>query len=282
MPVFDTPEPISVQIELPVGDAWITASDRTDTVVEVRPRKASSKADVSAAEQTAVEYAAGRLTIRAPKSWRRYGFGSGPSVDVLIELPAGSTVQAEAFWAAFRCEGRLGECRFKTGGAVRLDRTGPLEVDSSHSEVVVERVDGAAQVTASSGNVRLGEVHGTVEVKNSSGYCWIGQSTGDVRARTAYGDVTIDRALASVTARSNHGSVRIGEVARGSVDVQTGYGGIEIGVRPGTAAWLELSSRRGRVRNALESMDGPAPQDEDTVEVRASTNWGDILVRRAA
>jgi hypothetical protein len=281
MPVFETPEPIAVQIDLPVGDAWITATDRTDTVVQVRPRNASSKADVSAAEQTTVEYSAGQLTIRAPKSWRRFGPGTGPSVDVLVELPSGSTVQAEAFWAAFRCEGRLGECRVKTGGAVRLDQTGPLEVDGSHSEVVVERVSGAARVTASSGSVRLGAVDGAVEIKNSSGDCWIGQSTGDVQAKTAHSNITIDRALASVTARSNHGSVRIGEIARGSVDVQTGYGGIEIGVRHGTAAWLELSSRRGRVHNTLEAADGPT-QDDDTVEVRASTNWGDILIRRAA
>jgi hypothetical protein len=63
--------------------------------------------------------------------------------------------------------------------------------------------------------------------------------------------------------------------------VQTSYGGIEIGIRHGSAAWLELSSRRGRVHNALEATDGPA-QDDDTVEVRASTNWGDILIRRAA
>ncbi|MCW6004429.1 DUF4097 domain-containing protein [Micromonospora sp. CPCC 205371] len=280
MPVFDTPEPIAVHIDLPVGDAWITATDRTDTVVEVRPRNASSKADVGAAEQTAVEYSAGKLTIRAPKSWRRFGPGTGPSVDVRVELPAGSTVHAEAFWAAFRCEGRLGGCRVKTGGAVRLDQTGPLEVDGSHSDVVVERVSGPARVTASSGSVRLGEVDGTVEINNSSGDCWIGQSTGDVQAKTAHSNITIDRALASVMARSNHGSVRIGEVARGSVNVQTSYGGIEIGVRRGTAAWLEVSSRRGRVHNALESTDGPA-QDDDTVEVRASTNWGDILVRRA-
>lgn len=281
MPVFDTPEAIAVQIDLSVGDVWLAATDRVDTVVQVRPRDATSKADVNTAEQTTVEYAAGQLLIRAPKSWRRFTPGTGPSVDILVELPTGSTVQADAFWAAFRSEGRLGECRVKTGGAVRLDETGPLAVDGSHSEVAVERIGGTARVTASSGNIRLGEVGGTVEVKNSSGQCWIGQSAGDVRAKTAYGDVIVDRALASVTARSNHGSVRIGEVTRGSVDVQTSYGGIEIGVRQGTAAWLELSSRRGRVHNALESTDGPA-QGEDTVEVRANTNWGDILVRRAA
>lgn len=281
MPVFDTPEPIAVHIDLSVGDVWIAATDRTDTEVRVRPRDASSKADVSAAEQTTVEYAAGQLTIRSPKSWRRFGPGTGPSIDVLVELPAGSTVRAEAFWAAFRCEGRLGECRIKTGGTVRLDETGPLEVDGSHSEILVERVAGAARVTASSGSVRLGEVEGDVALKNSSGGCWIGRSGGDVQARTAHSDITIDRAMGSVTARSNHGSVRIGEVTRGSVEVQTANGAIEVGVRRGTAAWLELISRRGRVHNTLESTDGPG-QDEDTVEIRANTNWGDIVVRRAA
>jgi DUF4097 and DUF4098 domain-containing protein YvlB len=281
MPVFDTPEPIAVQVDLPVGDAWITATDRADTVVEVRPRNASNKSDVSAADQTTVEYVAGRLMIRAPKSWRRYSFVSaGPSVDVLIEVPSGSSVQAEASWAAFRCEGRLGECRFKTGGTIRLDQTGALDIDTSHGEVVVQRVAGSARVTSSSGKVRLGEVDGTTEIKNSSGDCWIGQSTGDVRASTAYGDITVDRALASVTARTAHGSVRIGDAARGSIDLQTSYGGIEVGIRRGTAAWLDLSSRNGRVHNALDTTDEPSP-DDDTVEVRASTSWGDIMIRRA-
>lgn len=279
MPVFDTPEPISVQIDLPVGDAWITATDRADTVVEVRPRNASSKPDVSAAEQTTVEYVAGRLMVRAPKSWRRY-ISSGPSVDVLIEVPSGSSVQAEASWAAFRCVGRLGECKFNTGGAIRLDQTGAVDIDTSHGEVVVERVAGSARVKTSSGKVRLGEVDGTADIKNSSGDCWIGASTGDVRVNTAYGDITVDRALASVTARTAHGSVRIGDVARGSIDLQTNYGGIEVGVHRGTAAWLELNSRNGRVHNALDTTDEPSPND-DKVEVRASTSWGDIMIRRA-
>ncbi|MFF5052915.1 DUF4097 domain-containing protein [Micromonospora sp. NPDC000663] len=280
MPVFDTPEPISVQIEMPVGDAWIAATDRTDTVVQVRPRDPSSKSDVSAAEQTTVEYAAGKLLIRVPKSWRRYGFGSGPSVDVLIELPTGSRLHAEASWAAFRCEGRLGDCRIKTGSSIRLDETGPLDIDSSHGEVAVERVAGSARVKASSGKVRIGAVDGTAEIKNSSGDCWIGQSGGDARINTAYGDITVDASTASVNARTAYGNLRLGQVVRGAVELQTSYGAIEVGVRRGTAAWLDVSSRHGRVHNALETTDSPAQTDE-TVEVRANTSYGDITIRRA-
>ena len=57
MPTFDTPEPISATIDVAVGDVRITASDRADTVVEVRPSDASNDEDVKAAEQTRVEYA---------------------------------------------------------------------------------------------------------------------------------------------------------------------------------------------------------------------------------
>ena len=57
MPTFDTPEPISVTLEVGVGDIRIVASDRTDTIVDVRPSDPAKKSDVTAAEQTRVEYA---------------------------------------------------------------------------------------------------------------------------------------------------------------------------------------------------------------------------------
>ena len=37
MPTFDTPEPISVTVELTLGDVRISAAERTDTVVAVEP-----------------------------------------------------------------------------------------------------------------------------------------------------------------------------------------------------------------------------------------------------
>jgi hypothetical protein len=94
MPTFDTPEPISVTVELGVGDIRIVASDRTDTVVDVQPSDASKKSDVTAAAQTRVEYAGDRLLVKAPKGWRQYTFrGGGESIAVQIELPAGSQVR---------------------------------------------------------------------------------------------------------------------------------------------------------------------------------------------
>ena len=36
MRTFDTPEPIAVTLDVGVGDIQVVASDRTDTVVDVR------------------------------------------------------------------------------------------------------------------------------------------------------------------------------------------------------------------------------------------------------
>ena len=91
MPTFETPEPISVTVELLVGDLRVVASDRTDTVVEVLPSNPAKKADVEAAAGTRVEYASGMLLIKAPSRWLQYSFrGAGnESVDVRIDVPAG-------------------------------------------------------------------------------------------------------------------------------------------------------------------------------------------------
>jgi hypothetical protein len=281
MPVFETPEPITVQIDLPAGDVWIVAGDRADTVAEVRPRHPADKADVAAAEQATIEYADGRLSVRSPRSWRRYSlFGGGPEIDIHIQVPTGSHVRAEADWAPFRGEGRLGDCRFRTGGMVRLNETAALDINGSHGGVTVDRVRGDLRVVTSSGTVRIGSVTGAAEVKNSSGECWLGQADGDLRVSTATGDITVDRALGGVTARTAHGSIRVGEVVRGAVELQTSYGAIEVGVRAGTAAWLDLSSRHGRVSNTLTETTGPAGSDE-SVEVRASTSYGPITVHRS-
>ena len=61
MPTFETPEPITATIDVAVGDVRISAGDRGDTVVDVRPSDPSNDEDVKAAEQTRVECASGQL-----------------------------------------------------------------------------------------------------------------------------------------------------------------------------------------------------------------------------
>jgi hypothetical protein len=103
-------------VELGVGDIRIEASERSDTVVDVRPSNPATKGDVNAAQQTTVEYAGGRLVIRSPKGWRQWTpWGGHESVDVQIDVPAGSTFSGESSVGSLRCAGRIGSFRFRTG-----------------------------------------------------------------------------------------------------------------------------------------------------------------------
>jgi DUF4097 and DUF4098 domain-containing protein YvlB len=281
MPTFETLEPISVTIAIGVGDVRITASDRGDTVVSVTPSDSSKQSDVQAAENTRVEYSQGSLLVKAPRSWKRYTpFGGGESIDVGIEVPSGSRVEAEADVANFTSRGRLGECRFTTAvGRIRIDETGPLHVSTSGGNVSVDRMTGRGEITGS-GQISIGEIDGSAVIKNLNGVIWVGDVTGDLRCNSANGDVTIDRALGAVAAKTANGAVRVGEVVRGSVELGTAYGELEVGIREGTAALLDVRSSYGSVRNSLQASDRPGPSDQ-TVEVRARTSFGDILIHRS-
>jgi hypothetical protein len=282
MPSYDTPEPISATFRVEAGSVRLIATSRTDTVVDVTPRNPKKDADVRAAEQTRVTYTGGTLTVTSPKS-NRLGLGRTGIVDVLCELPAGSRVEANGSWTEVRGEGRLGEVRVKTTtGDAHLDVTGPLNLTVSHGNVTVDHVQGQATVTTSSGSLRVGSVEGTAVLKNSHGSTTVGTVTGDLRVNGSNGDILIERAESSVTAATAHGALRVTEVFRGTVQLETSYGGIEVGVRSGTAAWLDVSSERGLVHNALSASEGPeAEGSEETVEVRARTRWGNIEIRRA-
>jgi hypothetical protein len=279
MPTFDTPEPIAAIIDIAGGHVRIHASDRADTVVEVRPSDAAEDADVQAAGQTQVEYANGQLLVKAPKNKIRSLFGRTASIDLTVELPGGSRIDARA-WGDLRSEGRIGESTFDiAAGSIRLDQTGRLKLRTGAGDVSVGRSGGHTDVTTSAGKIRIGEIDGPAVIKTANGDITVGEVTGDVRLKTANGDITVDRALAGVDARTAFGSVRIGEVVRGSVVLETSFGELELGVREGTAAWLDASSQHGSVRSDLDAIDSPEQADE-TVEVRARTSYGDIVIRR--
>jgi hypothetical protein len=284
MPEFDTPEPITVEIDLVVGDVRLTASERGNTVIEVRPSDPAESNDVRAAERTQVERTPAGLLVRTPRP-RALGL-IGPtsrtgSVDVTIELPAGSVVRGDASMAAFRATGPLGECRLKTGlGSIRLDQVGPADLRTGAGGIEVDKMSGPAEVSTGTGRVRLGGVNGPAVVKNSNGETWIGEVTADLRVHGANGQVTVGRAAGDVDVSTGNGDIRVGEVTQGTVALKTGFGEIEIGLSAGTAARLDLYTHFGRVHNQLTASDGPERSDQ-VIEVRARTSHGDIVLRRS-
>ncbi|MCX4832467.1 DUF4097 family beta strand repeat-containing protein [Streptomyces sp. NBC_01016] len=278
MPTYETPEAISVNAHVGAGSIQFTASERPDTVVEVTPSNPKRDKDVRAAEQTEVSFAGGVLTVRTKE---RRMIGPSGGVHVTVELPTGSSVELTGSWTQVLGEGRLGKVRVKTsGGDVRLDTTGPLDLKTAHGSVHVDRVEGMAEITTSSSSLRVGVIDGHAVLKNSYGTTMIDAVTGELRVNGAHGDIEIGRAEGSVAATTAHGALRVADVARGTVQLETSFGAIEVGIREGTAAWLDANADNGQVRNTLTASEAPA-ESEDSVKVRARTKWGNIDIRRA-
>lgn len=282
MQTFDTPEPITATIDISVGDTRIIATDRADTVVDIRPSNGSREADIEAAAQTRVEYADGKLLVKAPKSWKQFTpFGGSGSVDLTIKLPAGSRVNGDSAMGKFDGEGRLGACRIKTAmGDIRLDLTGALSAHTGYGDVVVDRAEGHVDVNTGSGEVQIREIDGTAVIKNGNGDTRVQTVASDLRAKAANGEISVGQTGASVVAKTANGSVRIGDVVQGSVVLETACGELEVGIREGSAVWLDVSARRGSVHNSLTASEAPEASDK-AVQLRARTSYGDIVIRRS-
>ncbi|MER6767865.1 hypothetical protein ABT266_47515, partial [Amycolatopsis sp. NPDC000746] len=122
MSTFTTPNPITATLTAAGARVRIAASERTDTVVRVQPVNAANSTDVKVAEKTKVEFADGVLSVKTTKSGSRTG-----SVDIAIELPAGSKLVLNTAWTEVRADGILGDCEVNIGsGQVQLDRVAAL------------------------------------------------------------------------------------------------------------------------------------------------------------
>jgi DUF4097 and DUF4098 domain-containing protein YvlB len=279
MPTFTSSQPITVSLDVQVGDVRISASPRADTVVDVRPRDPASDADVRAASASEVDLSGGRLVVRGARQ-RTNLFGRGGAVDVTIDVPEGSGVEGKVEAGAVRTVGRLGHCRLKTGvGDIELEQATELSLQTGVGAIEVDHVGGRVEITNGSGTIRVGGIDGNAKVKNSNGDSWIGAVAGDLTIRSANGLIAVQEARANVAATTANGALRIGGLTRGHATLKTGNGEIELGVRKGTAARLDVLTRFGRVENRMEAADGPAAGD-DTVVVQARTAYGDILVHR--
>jgi DUF4097 and DUF4098 domain-containing protein YvlB len=284
MPTFETSQPIVVSIEMSRGVAHLIATDRTDAVVSVNPSDRNQPDDVDAAEKIVVDLVNGTLSIRGPKPRGIVGHvvgwkGKG-SVDVTVELPEGSSLRADVAILDLRCDGRLDDVDVKTGvGDVRLDRTGAVRVRTSAGQVSVEQATGTAEIVAA-GDLTVGAAAADADVRNLNGRTWLGHMEGTVKVKSANGDVAIEDAGGDVTVKTANGNIRIGQVARGSTSLATAAGGLQIGIKEGTAAWIDVVTKFGRVRNDLDAVEGPETST-DTLDVRARTSFGDVVIARS-
>jgi hypothetical protein len=216
MKTFATPAPISAVLDIPAGRVQFIAADRADTTVEIRPADASKGRDVQAAERTTVEYGDGVLRIEMPV--KNQLFGASGSIEVTIQLPAGSRVEAKAAATAFRAVGRLGEVTFEGAyDRIKIDEAASARITAVAGDVLVGRLTGPAEISTAKGDIRVAEaVRGQVALRTDMGDIEVSVAPGvsasldagtgygrihnalkndgatelDIHATTSYGDIT--------------------------------------------------------------------------------------------
>ncbi|WP_348650336.1 DUF4097 family beta strand repeat-containing protein [Verrucosispora sp. WMMA2044] len=190
---FDTPAAISAVLDIPAGRIQIIAADRTDTTVEILPTDAGKSRDVTAAERVVVTFDDNVLRVQAAEPARRI-LGSSGSVEVTVQLPAGSRVEAEAASVEFRGVGRLGDVTFDGAeGVVKLDETAQARLTLQSGDITVGRLGGPGQISTQRGDLTVAEaVAGTVTLRTEQGNITIGaarDSSATLDAGTTYGRV---------------------------------------------------------------------------------------------
>ena len=217
MQKFDTPAPVSAVLNIAAGRVQVIAADRADTTVEVLPANPAKGRDLKAAEQTTVEFADGVLRIHTAEPQNQY-FGPSGSLEVTVQLPAGSHIQAQTASCELRGVGRLGDVAFE--GAyrqIKIDEVASIRLTAADGDVEVGRLGGPAQISTARGSIRIAEAtRGAVVLNTQMGDISVGATAGvsasldagtghgrvsnalkndgstelDIRATTGHGDIT--------------------------------------------------------------------------------------------
>ncbi|GAA2676942.1 DUF4097 family beta strand repeat-containing protein [Actinoplanes palleronii] len=218
MQKFATTAPIAAVLDIPAGRLQLIAADRADATVEIRPADASKGRDVKAAEQVTVDYRDGvlRIATAAPKHKL---LGNSGAVEVTVQLPAGSRVEATTAAGDLRGVGRLGEVTFDGAqGQVKLDETASARLTLQDGDITVGRLTGPARISTQRGDIRIAEaVDGALVLRTEAGNVAVAAASGvsasldagtgsgriqnslrngdgaaalTIHATTAYGDIT--------------------------------------------------------------------------------------------
>ncbi|AZM90497.1 MULTISPECIES: DUF4097 family beta strand repeat-containing protein [Streptomyces] len=190
---FATTAAITTILDIPAGAIRFIATDRADTTVEILPADAGKSRDVKAAEEATVELRDGVLYVSTPQ--KNEAFGASGSVDVTVQLPAGSSVEAKTASARVTTTGRLGDVSLESAhGTVTLDEAARVRIALAAGDIRVGRLTGSADLRTQKGDLTIGEAAGgTVTLRTEHGDITVGAARGvsaTLDAGTSYGRVS--------------------------------------------------------------------------------------------
>jgi DUF4097 and DUF4098 domain-containing protein YvlB len=217
--------------------------------------------------------------VRTPR--QGFPLARGGGIDVTIVAPAGSRLHGHTGAGDLEADGALGDVSFRSGaGQIRLGSAATVKLTVGAGDISVQHAAGDARVSSGSGAVRIGGIERSATIKSGNGPTAIGAADGSLRVVTANGDISVDHAGADIVAKTANGHVRVGEAVRGSLELSTAAGNIEVGIAEGTAARLDVRTQFGHVDQRLQASAGPPPSGEQ-LDVRGRTSFGNITIARA-
>lgn len=266
---FSTPQPVRLFAEVGKGSVAISATETSETVVEVAGRDA---------DQVVVRQDGDQVTVVAPK--QRGGFlGADARLEVTIQVPTGSQVAVRTGSAAITVTGTVASARLRSGsGDIAVEAAEePLVVETGSGDLRVDRAGAELKAKSGSGDVVVGEVCGTAAVSTGSGDVRLGATRAAVVVKTGSGSLGIDLAESDVAMSTGSGDLTIGRTSRGRISAKGASGDITIGVPAGVPVWTDIATVSGHIRSDIAGAGEPRDGAEH-VEVRAKTASGDVVL----
>lgn len=258
---FETPDGLAVELHIPAGDIQVHAAETDRTTVHIKGERNADDIVVECSPRGDL----GNLLRIGTRGRKAFGFGSwGRDLRVDLTVPTGTDVDTETGAADLKVTGRIGSVSVRTGSG----------------DVTFEDALGDVTVKAASGDVTGGTVAGSLTAHGASGDLRARSVGGSLVCRTASGDLQVDSVDGDATVTTASGDIRIDAASAGTVALKTVSGDIAVGVKPGTAVWLDLTSATGEAVSDLEGV--TEPRNGATLEIRATAVSGDVRVHRVA
>jgi Putative adhesin len=219
MQTFATPAPVTAILTVPAGSIQITAADRADTTVQIRPADPAKARDVKLAARITAAYSDGVLRVTAPAANRV--LGSTGAVEVTIQLPAGSAVQATTASAQFTTTGPLGEVTLDSAQAtVNLEQAATARITVVDGDITAGHLGGDAQLRTARGSIHITEAtRGTLELRTQTGAITVAAAAGAsaaLDAGTTIGRVSNALKNTGTTDLAIHATTTVGDITASS------------------------------------------------------------------
>jgi hypothetical protein len=269
---YSTPGPVRLDLEIPSGRIEIETVSGEETHVELEALSSNDlvRELVESARIELVKRGAGYEVV--VESRLRYGFwvsfGRGPDVRLRVTCPPEADL----------------DIRTKSADVDARGRYGSAEVKTASGDVHVQEATGDVRMKTASGDVHLDEVGGRLDVSSASGDLHVGSVAGEANVQLVSGDAVIRDAGDAVSMNTVSGDQRIEAVVQGRVALKAISGDITVGVRRGSALFVDANTVSGSTSSELDLSDAPPQEGGDEsplVELLVKTVSGDVRVERA-